>query len=168
MSTAEEQRRWRAGHGARTGVRGRVASLPCGTLAAHKRHVRHGETPCELCRLAARSDRGFRRHKAGWQRSDRFAWLLHRAVLDELLADDQAVLARAGDRLAAQRTRPGAVNEAALWDRWEQLLTGPLPDLAAVMVGRDEDAKQLRSTTPFVGILDDARRTAALDASKSA
>jgi hypothetical protein len=167
MSTAEAQRRWRARHGARTGVRGRAATSPCGTLAAHKRHVRHHETPCELCRLAARADRGFRRNKGVWQRSDRFAWLLHRIVLDELLAHPLLVIDRATERLETQRHRLGADAEAALWDRWADLLGGPITDLASVMIGLDEDSRQLRSTTPFVGIIDDARRTSALEASRA-
>ena len=167
MSTAEAQRRWRARHGARTGVRGRAATAPCGTLAAHKRHVRHHESPCELCRLAARADRGFRRNKGVWQRSDRFAWLLHRIVLDELLADPPVVIGRATERLEIQRHRPGADAEAALWDRWADLLGGPITDLAPVMIGLDEDSKQLRSTTPFVGIVDEPRRSSAFEASRA-
>ncbi len=52
MSTAEYQRRWRASHGARTGQLGRPPTQPCGTLAAYRRHLRHGETPCAACRVA--------------------------------------------------------------------------------------------------------------------
>lgn len=167
MSTAEAQRKWRARHGARTGVRGKAATSPCGTLAAHKRHVRHHEPPCELCRLAARADRGFRRNKGAWQRSDRFSWLLHRIVLDELLTDPLVVVDGAIERLETQRRRPGAGVEAALWDRWADLLAGPINDLAAVMIGLDEDSKQLRSTTPFIGIIDEARRTSAFEASRA-
>jgi hypothetical protein len=158
MSTAEAQRNWRASHGARTGIRGRAATAPCGTLAAHKRHVRHRDSPCELCRLAARADRGFRRNSAVWQRSDRSAWLLHRAALDELLASPKRVAASVRAQLRTQRSGAGA--EPLLWARWEQLLDGPLLDLASVMVGLDDDAKQLRSMTPFVGIIDDQRASA--------
>lgn len=32
--------------------RGRPATQPCGTLAAYRRHYRHGETPCESCMQA--------------------------------------------------------------------------------------------------------------------
>lgn len=52
MSSAEYQRRWRASKGARTGQPGRPATQPCGTVAAYKRHLRNGETPCEPCREA--------------------------------------------------------------------------------------------------------------------
>jgi hypothetical protein len=40
VSTAEQQRKWRASKGARTGKPGRPAIEPCGTTAAYKRHVR--------------------------------------------------------------------------------------------------------------------------------
>jgi len=33
---------------------GRPAFRPCGTLAAYKRHYRHGETPCRACKQAWR------------------------------------------------------------------------------------------------------------------
>ena len=33
---------------------GRPVSQPCGTPAAYKRHLRHGETPCDDCRQAER------------------------------------------------------------------------------------------------------------------
>jgi hypothetical protein len=167
MSTAEQQRVWRARHGARSGTRGRPAVAPCGTLAAHKRHVRHGEVPCDLCRLAARSDRQFRRVRGSWQQSDRFAWLLHRAVLDELLASPDSVLDRARARIAEQRVRDSDGRESALWVAWQDLIDGLLNELAAVLLGSDESAKLLRSTTPFVGIVGDERRAIALRASKA-
>lgn len=167
MSTAEEQRKWRARQGVRTGFPGRMATARCGTLAAHKRHVRHQEPPCELCRLAARADRGFRRNKSSWQRSDRFAWLLHRAVLDKLVFDPTRVLGLARERLETQRLRRGTEEEGPLWDRWDELLNAPMIDLASVLIGLDENAKQLRSTTPFVGIVDDARRASALEAQRA-
>jgi hypothetical protein len=167
MSTAEAQRIWRQRHGARLGVRGRRPDSPCGTLAAHKRHVRHGETPCELCRLAARSDRQFRRIKASWQSSDRFAWLLHRAVLDQLLASPEVVLAAAHARVIRQQARDASGSERELWSEWEILLGRPIEELAGALIGLDERAKQLRSTTPFVGVIDADRRLALLEASKA-
>jgi hypothetical protein len=52
VSTAEYQRRWRAKRGARTGQPGRPQTEPCGTVAAYRRHERHQEPPCGLCRAA--------------------------------------------------------------------------------------------------------------------
>jgi hypothetical protein len=52
MSTADQQRRWRAQHGAKTGQLGRPTSLGCGTLAAYRRHLKNGELACQACRAA--------------------------------------------------------------------------------------------------------------------
>jgi hypothetical protein len=52
MSTADQQRRYRAARGARTGQPGRPASQPCGTRAAYRRHLRAGEVPCQPCKDA--------------------------------------------------------------------------------------------------------------------
>jgi hypothetical protein len=52
MSTADQQRVWRAKQGARTGQLGRPVTQPCGTTAAYKRHQRHGDEPCGACRVA--------------------------------------------------------------------------------------------------------------------
>lgn len=37
---------------------------PCGTLAAFRRHTRHGEKPCQLCREAHNRDNRFRMRAA--------------------------------------------------------------------------------------------------------
>jgi hypothetical protein len=31
---------------------GRPITKPCGTIAAYKRHLRHGDTPCDRCKAA--------------------------------------------------------------------------------------------------------------------
>lgn len=166
VSTAEEQRIWRARQGARPGTVGRPVVAPCGTLAAHKRHVRHSEPPCDLCRLASTADRQFRRTRARWQQSDRFAWLFHRAVLDALLVSPDSVRDRARSQIHQQRKRDVDCHESVLWVEWERLLTGSIFDLAAVLLGRDEVSKHLRSTSPFVGIISSDRKAVALRASK--
>jgi hypothetical protein len=56
-------REWRAKRGARTGTHGFPATQPHGTLAAARRHERHGEPLCPACR-AARSDENHRRYAA--------------------------------------------------------------------------------------------------------
>ena len=59
MSSAEQQRRWRASQGARTGAPGRRPTQPCGTHAAYRRHLANGEDACAACKRAnaARSRR---------------------------------------------------------------------------------------------------------------
>jgi hypothetical protein len=51
MSTAAYQRQWRANHKSENPP-GRPVTDPHGTVAAYKRHLRHGETPCASCRAA--------------------------------------------------------------------------------------------------------------------
>lgn len=64
MSTAEYQRKWRARWGARTGTPGRPPVQPCGTLAAYRRHLAHGEPTCKACRAAnAAHSRNRKEHK---------------------------------------------------------------------------------------------------------
>ena len=54
--SAEYQRQRRAAkaiaEGREPGRSGPPVSQPCGTVAAYKRHQRHGEPPCEACRAA--------------------------------------------------------------------------------------------------------------------
>lgn len=159
MSTAEAQRLWRARHGARTGVRGRAPSAPCGTLAAHKRHVRNREAPCELCRLAARVDRGFRRRGADWQPSDRDLWRVYRVALDELLADPDRVIGELRALISGEHECTDGLDQRTR-NRWDRLLGGPMLHLASVLVGLDDDAKAFRSSTPIDAILVECREVA--------
>ena len=56
MTPAERQRAYRARQGADVGgPRGPKPTRPHGTLAAHRRHLRHGEQPCAAC-VAARAE----------------------------------------------------------------------------------------------------------------
>ena len=85
-------------------------------------------------------------------------------VRDETISTEPSLY---GGRAEMLLNRPGADAEAELWNRWADLLRGPITDLASVMIGLDEDSKQLRSTTPFVGLIDEARRTSAFEASRA-
>ncbi|HSS11548.1 MAG TPA: hypothetical protein VLL25_16805 [Acidimicrobiales bacterium] len=71
MSTAEQQRRWRAAHGAATGASGRKPTKGHGSLAAYRRHLRAGTEPCAKCR-AANAEHS-RRYRASPAYQDR--WL---------------------------------------------------------------------------------------------
>jgi hypothetical protein len=44
---------------------GPTPTAPCGTRAAYKRHLRHGEPPCEACRTAEARDRAERKQRPG-------------------------------------------------------------------------------------------------------
>lgn len=100
------------------------------------------------------------------ERADRFALLLHRVVLDRLLADPDAVVDSARQRLASTRERTIAGHESTLARRWDGLLDGPIEDLVRALVGLDEDSIELRSSTPFVGFSSPDERETALRASK--
>lgn len=45
---AAYHRAWRAKRGARTGVIGRPATAPCGTIAAYRRHRSHGMKAADI------------------------------------------------------------------------------------------------------------------------
>lgn len=69
MSTAEQQRRYRASKSGRNGQNGRPVEVPCGTpgsTAPYKRHRRRGEEPCAACR--AEYNRWHREYQAGKRR----------------------------------------------------------------------------------------------------
>lgn len=166
VATAEAQRRWRARKGAWSGHPGRRPTAPCGTLAAHKRHVRHGESPCDLCRIAASAERQRRRVWHTLSRPDRFSWLLHRRILDRLLVEPEKTLAVARDRLGWLQTRDAFGHEAELHGAWQRLLDGPFDQLERVLVGLDDRSTQLRSTTPFIGVVSLQERDDALAISK--
>jgi hypothetical protein len=51
LTNADRQRRYRQAHSSGLPP-GRPVTAPCGTPSAYKRHRRHGERPCEACRLA--------------------------------------------------------------------------------------------------------------------
>lgn len=72
---------------------GPVAEQPCGTYAAYRRHRRRGETPCEPCRVANRTDtnqRYFLKHGRR-RRSGLDLELVDAFVRDEALWDDLSV-----------------------------------------------------------------------------
>jgi hypothetical protein len=51
MTGAERARRWRQLHASGLPA-GRPVTAEHGTVSAYKRHRRHGEQPCDACRLA--------------------------------------------------------------------------------------------------------------------
>lgn len=65
MSTAEQQRRWRAAKGARTGQPGRPPTATCPSVGAYKRHLRHGEDgkPCGCHAAYLEAQRGYYRRR---------------------------------------------------------------------------------------------------------
>lgn len=82
---------------------------------------------------------------------------LHLAVGVHLLANPETVLEKARDNVSRMRAEnPDAV--ASWFSDWERLLDGPLDELLDIFVSFDEHAIDLRSVSPFAGVLTPAER----------
>lgn len=78
---------------------------------------------------------------------------LHEAIAERLRADPDRVLSHARRNLARLR-QVHAHGHSDLWlDRWQALLDGPLDRLLAVMVDPGQEARDLRQSNPFAGVL---------------
>lgn len=89
---------------------------------------------------------------------DRRSLELHRAAADKLRADP-AWLERARQRVAAWRSQAQPPYYAELW---KKILDRPLPQIIAFLVEESEFAQELRSSSPFAGILTPRERWAVL------
>ncbi|HKQ72014.1 MAG TPA: hypothetical protein VJT73_21865 [Polyangiaceae bacterium] len=75
---------------------------------------------------------------------------LHRAIGQRLMRDPSIVLlarARIAERKAA------ASLHADLLAAWERVLSLPLPELVAFLSSSSAEARELRQTTPFAGVV---------------
>ena len=98
------------------------------------------------------------------RREDRVSLELHRAVAQKLIANPAAVLAVVPDN--ARRIRQHIQGEALLagLDEWVELsTTGDIPGLVAIMLGTDSRSASLRQIAPFMGVLDQNERAAAIE-----
>ncbi len=82
---------------------------------------------------------------------------LHRLVADRLRADSLLV-ARARERVRVW-VRERRVSRP-LAEAWLGVLERPLQEIAALLVDRGEDARRLRQTSPFAGVIDPRARWA--------
>jgi hypothetical protein len=167
VSTAAQQRTWRARHGAETGKPGRHPVMPCGTAAAYKRHLRRGEQPCEACLQAAADDKRWRRAGTVVTRQDRNSLALGRAIAARLAADPGAVIAKGKHNLARMRAADPLGHASELLGAWESLLAGPPAAVARVLTSLDPRSDQLRKSGPFAGVLDPEERRRALTTAHS-
>jgi hypothetical protein len=79
----------------------------------------------------------------------------HRAIAGRLAGE---IVARALATL--DRADKTGTTDPRYVAAWRELLTGPLPTLAAALVADDETMRGLRQTTPFAGVLDARERWA--------
>ncbi|MEV4350847.1 helix-turn-helix domain-containing protein [Actinoplanes sp. NPDC049596] len=89
---------------------------------------------------------------------------LHRAIAAKLAAHPPAVLAAAAINLRRLRTLHPAGQEWAWLDRWEGLLDNGVLAVIDTLTSPAQYAVQLRSTSPFAGVLSEAERRAVLTA----
>lgn len=78
---------------------------------------------------------------------------LHQAVAERLRADPDRVLSHARRNLAVLHEVHRGGHSDVWIDRWQALLDGPVDRLLAVMVDPGQDARDLRQSNPFAGVL---------------
>lgn len=127
--------------------------MPCGTAASYKRHLRHGEKPCEACLRAAAEDKRWRRARTVVTRQDLNSLALGRAVAARLAADPEAVITKGKENLARMRAADPLGHASELLDAWASLLAGPPAAVARVLTSLDPRSDQLRKNGPFAGVL---------------
>jgi hypothetical protein len=98
--------------------------------------------------------------------SNDFSLALGRAVAHHLGADERAVRARADRNL--NRAREQYDVEPQWIRQWQQLLDGPVEALIEVLTSPNEDARVLRQSSPFAGVLAPRERWAILAEVKEA
>jgi hypothetical protein len=80
---------------------------------------------------------------------------LHRAVAERLL-EDPALVERARERVAGW-LRDGSVARPYA-EAWRDILVGPVEAIARFLTDPGENARQMRQTSPFAGVLDPRTR----------
>lgn len=90
-------------------------------------------------------------------RLDERSLALHRLVAQKVLADP-ALLERARANMRRWQENHGSPSFARA--EWEQILSGPVDQVAELLVERSERATRLRQSSPFTGILTEAERLA--------
>lgn len=97
------------------------------------------------------------------RREERVALELHRAVARELLTQESAVRKRALQNLSVLRRGVRSEYAQGWLDEWESLLNAPLQDLVSGMLRQDERGIDLRQVGPFLGVLTQQQRLAAIE-----
>lgn len=77
----------------------------------------------------------------------------HQIVAQQLRANPDNVLAHARANLARWKAKYEDEAQPAYLHEWETLLAGPLNRVEEVLTADSEDAKRLRSSSPFAGVV---------------
>jgi hypothetical protein len=97
--------------------------------------------------------------EAGHRGAELRSLAYHRAVAQRL--DDQ-VISAARDRV--RRWRADGKLHSDYADRWEELLSRPTSEIAAVIAENSAVGRDLRQTSPFAGVLSEPERRRILEA----
>lgn len=87
---------------------------------------------------------------------DRFSLRLHEEVAEHIRANP-ALLDRARMNIIRWKKQLGGSASRDL-DVWFEILTGPLGNILSVIVAPTEEGNRLRQSSPFCGIITQARR----------
>lgn len=124
--------------------------LPCSVIGSHRRIARAD--------LRSFIDRG----RALRREEERSLWL-HRALLGPLLGDPDTVLARARANITRWRGAHRADGMTQAWlSEWDRLLDAGVDEVSEVLGSRTPRAVELRSNSPFAGVLSEDERLALL------
>lgn len=88
---------------------------------------------------------------------------LHRALLAQVLVDQDAVISRARANLrrwAGIHRQDGMT--MAYFKKWERVLNAGLDATMEVMTSHSEEAREMRQNSPFAGVLSDEARVRVL------
>ncbi|SEE81499.1 hypothetical protein SAMN04488554_3025 [Ruania alba] len=96
------------------------------------------------------------------RREDRVALELHREVLRSMQRDLAAVIARALSNIGQMRSQVRGDQSQEWLDEWESVLRGPVSSLVDTMMRADEHGIDMRQVGPFLGVLTQAQRRAAI------
>jgi hypothetical protein len=89
------------------------------------------------------------------RRLDERSLALHRLIAKKIEASP-ALLDKARDNL--RRWQEAGVSPSPALAEWEQVIRGPVSQVAALLIERSERATRLRQSSPFCGILTEAER----------
>ena len=99
-------------------------------------------------------------------REDRVTLALHSRIADRLVQEPEHVLRLARDRVRRWSTEQPA--HVQPWVKaWRGILTLPPRVVADLIVDRSSFARELRQTSPFIGVLSDAERREAIMEARS-
>jgi hypothetical protein len=100
--------------------------------------------------------------------SDRRSLVFGILVASKLEVDPETALSKGRANLRRLKKVHGDGSADALLSRWEQLLAGPVEQLAAVLLSTSQESIDLRHASPFAGVLTEDERRWVIQATRAA